>query len=109
MQLNLENLPDNLFYERWKKNPSEERLVDAYLNFSTSNTASQQQLLSNGNQNYQFILVRLLQKVQRFVIQNPESAITFYTSFNEIFVSEVKNLNQQKFNNSEVMPTVKNH
>lgn len=108
MQLNLENLPDNLFYERWKKNPSEEKLVDAYLNFSTSSTVSQQQLLSNGNQDYQYMLIRLLQKVQRFVIQNPESAITFYTSLNELFVSEVEKLNQQKLNNSEVIPAVKN-
>ena len=66
MQLNIKELPTSLFYERWKKNPSEENLVNAYINFSASTS---QQLLSNNNQDqdYQYMLTRLLQKIQRFV------------------------------------------
>jgi len=41
MQLNLEKLLDSLFYERWRKNPCEEKLINAYINFSTSNIYQQ--------------------------------------------------------------------
>ena len=54
------------------------------------------------------MLTRLLQKVQQFVIQNPVSATTFYTSLNELFISEVEKINQLQFNNSRVIATVKN-
>ena len=54
------------------------------------------------------MLTRLLQKVQRFVIQNPVSVTTFYTSLNELFISEVEKINQLQFNNSKVTATVKN-
>ena len=40
------------------------------------------------------MLTRLLQKVQCFVIQNPTIAMTLYTSFNEIFNSEVEKLKE---------------
>src|SRR2546423_2982763 len=51
MQLNLKELPISLFYERWRKNPSEEKLVNAYLGFSTSTStsASTSQQLSSPN------------------------------------------------------------
>ncbi len=54
------------------------------------------------------MLTWLLQKVQRFVIQNPISATTFYISLNELFISEVEKVNQLQFNNSKVTATVKN-
>src|SRR6266536_4464980 len=54
------------------------------------------------------MLTRLLQKVQRFVIQNPTIAMTLYTSFNEIFNSEVEKLKEPQIGSSKVVPTVKN-
>ncbi|CAG8628338.1 1166_t:CDS:2 [Funneliformis caledonium] len=64
--------------------------------------------LSNDNQDYQYMLTRLLQKIQRFVTQYPISTITFYTSFNEVFVSEIEKGTQIQSNNSNIIPTVKN-
>ncbi|CAG8594521.1 7361_t:CDS:2 [Funneliformis caledonium] len=64
--------------------------------------------LSNDNQDYQYMITRLLQKIQRFVMQNPISAITFYTSFNEVFVSEIEKEIQTQSNNSNIILTVKN-
>ncbi|CAG8691339.1 3909_t:CDS:2, partial [Funneliformis mosseae] len=63
--------------------------------------------LSNDNQDYQYMLTRLLQKIQRFVTQNPISAITFYTSFNEVFVSEIEKETQTQSNNSNIILTKK--
>ncbi|CAB4478770.1 unnamed protein product [Rhizophagus irregularis] len=115
VQLNLKELPTSLFYERWKKNPSEENLINAYINFSTSPTSQQ---LSNNqsnddqDQNHQYMLTRLLQKIQRFVTQNPIISKTLYISFNEIFTSEVENLNKAQSkvqsNTLNIIPTVKN-
>ncbi|CAG8609627.1 11243_t:CDS:1, partial [Funneliformis caledonium] len=64
--------------------------------------------LSNDNQDYQYMLTQLLQKIQQFVMQNSISAITFYTSFNEVFVSKIEKEIQTQFNNSNIIPTVKN-
>ncbi|RGB26819.1 hypothetical protein C1646_769957 [Rhizophagus diaphanus] len=80
-----------------EKNPSEENLINAYINFSTSPTSQQ---LSNNqsnddqDQNHQYILIQLLQKIQCFVTQNFTISKTLYVSFNEIFTSEVENLNK---------------
>ncbi|CAG8752125.1 9870_t:CDS:2, partial [Funneliformis mosseae] len=64
--------------------------------------------LSNDNQDYKYMFTRLLQKIQRFVTQNPISAITFYTSFNKVFVSEIEKEIQTQSNNSNIIPTIKN-
>lgn len=111
MQLNLEELPNSLFYERWRKNPCEEKLINDYINFSVSSLhqqSSSSQSNNNQNQDHQYMLTRLLQKVQRFVTQNPTIATTLYTSFNEIFVSEVEKFKEPQIGNSKVVPTVKN-
>ncbi|CAG8756020.1 1594_t:CDS:2 [Dentiscutata erythropus] len=71
---------------------SEEEIINNYIVFSTSTSTSPQSTLSSiepsDDQNYQYMLTRLLQKVQRFAIQNPTIATTLYNSFNEIFISE---------------------
>ncbi|CAG8671376.1 12746_t:CDS:2, partial [Gigaspora rosea] len=55
MQLNLEELLASLFYNRWKKDPSEKETINNYIVFSTS--ASPQPALSHiessDDQNYQ--------------------------------------------------------
>jgi len=60
MQPNLEELPDSLFYEQWRKNLCEEKLINTYINFSTSNVYQQafsDQSNNNQNQNYQYMLI----------------------------------------------------
>ncbi|CAG8759093.1 8412_t:CDS:2, partial [Racocetra fulgida] len=103
-------LPANLFYSRWKKDPSEETIINNYIAFSTS--TSQQSILSSiessNDPNYQYMLTRLLQKVQRFTTQNPTIATTLYNSFNEIFVSEIEKVNKSQSNNLKTTPTIKN-
>ena len=67
-----------------------------YIIFST--TTSLQSILpcidSSDDQNYQYMLTRLLQKVQRFTTQHPTTAATLYNSFNKIFVSEIEKINK---------------
>ncbi|CAG8699152.1 11183_t:CDS:2, partial [Funneliformis caledonium] len=58
--------------------------------------------------NYQYMLTQLLQKIQQFVTQNPISTITFYTSFNEVFISKIEKETQTQSNNSNIIPIVKN-
>ncbi|CAG8803756.1 12076_t:CDS:2, partial [Dentiscutata erythropus] len=75
-QLNLTELPLSIFYERWRKDPSEEKLIKNYITFTTSTTGSSnipnsnlqqlQQLSNNEFDNYEYMLTRLLQKVKRF-------------------------------------------
>jgi hypothetical protein len=110
MQLNLQELPVNLFYERWKKNPSEERLVKNYIQFISSNSTLQQ--LSNNednsDQDYQYMLTRLLQKIKRYTTQNPSSAKNFYISLNKTFTSESEKVNQVQSTNLKEKPTIEN-
>ncbi|CAB4405291.1 unnamed protein product [Rhizophagus irregularis] len=112
VQLNLKELPTSLFYERWKKNPSEENLINAYISFSTLQQLSNNQSNDDQDQNHQYMLTRLLQKIQRFVTQNPIISKTLYVSFNETFTSEVENLNKAQSkvqsNTLNIIPTVKN-
>ena len=65
MQLNLNELPTSLFYERWRKNPSEEKLANNYNSFysCTVTNLQKQALTSNNNSDHQYMLTRLLQKV----------------------------------------------
>ncbi|CAG8682815.1 21732_t:CDS:2 [Gigaspora margarita] len=77
-----------------------------------TSASSQQPILSsnesNDDQSNQYIFTRLLQKIQRFVIQNPTTATTFYTSFNEIFTSEIEKINISQSSKSKITPTIKN-
>jgi hypothetical protein len=115
IQLNLEELPTSLFYERWRKDPSEKNLINAYTNFysiitSTSTSTPQHSSLAFNNESndFQYMLTRLLQKVQRLVIQNSEAAETLYTSINEIYNFEIEKINKIQTQNSKVTPAVKN-
>ncbi|CAG8846773.1 12599_t:CDS:1, partial [Racocetra persica] len=88
----------------------EEDIINNYVVFSTS--TSQQSTFSsiglNDDQNYQYILTQLLQKVQRFMKQNSITATTLYNSFNEILVSEIENIDKSQSNNSKIIPTIRN-
>ncbi|CAG8463551.1 7835_t:CDS:2 [Scutellospora calospora] len=110
MQLNLEELLARLFYNRWKKNLSKEEIINNYIVFSTS-TSQQSTTFSNielnNDQNYQYLLTQLLQKIQRFILQNPTTAATLYNSFNEKFVSEIEKISISQSNNL-ITSTIKN-
>jgi len=117
IQLNLEELSTSLFYERWRKNPSEKDLINAYTNFysiatsthhSTSISQHSPLAFNNESSDFQYMLIRLLQKVQRFTVQNPEVAETLYTSISEIYDSEIEKVNRIQTQNSKVTPTIKN-
>ncbi|CAG8552894.1 24219_t:CDS:2 [Gigaspora margarita] len=92
------------------QNPSEKEIINNYIVFSTS--ASPQPALphieSRDDQNYQYMLTQLLQKVQRFTTQNPTTAATLYNSFNELFVSEIEKIDKLRSNNLKITPTIKN-
>ena len=111
MQLNLEELSTSLFYERWRKNPSERDLINAYTNFYSVATQTSQHLslaLNNESNDFLYMITRLLQKVQRFVIQNPKVAETLYTFINERYNFEVEKIIKTRTQNSKITPTIKN-
>jgi hypothetical protein len=66
MQLNLNELPTSLFYERWRKNLSEKELINNYIRLYSNTITTLQEssttlqesttTLSNDNQDYQYIL-----------------------------------------------------
>ncbi|CAI2184028.1 15424_t:CDS:2, partial [Funneliformis geosporum] len=113
--LDAKELSISLFYERWRKNPSEKNLINTYTNFysiATSTILSSQHLsltFSNGSDDFQYMLTRLLHKIQQFVIQNPNIAKTLYTSINTIYNSEIEKINKiQTPSNLKVISTIKN-
>ncbi|CAG8723336.1 15183_t:CDS:10 [Gigaspora margarita] len=94
-----------------KKNPNEKELINNYITFITLDSPQQLALSSNELNNYQddqYMFTRLLQKIQRFVIQNPTMATTLYTTFNKIFDSEIEKINRSQSNSSKITATIKN-
>ncbi|CAG8846789.1 15154_t:CDS:1, partial [Racocetra persica] len=62
----------------------------------------------NDDQNYQYMLTWLLQKVQRFTRQTSTTAAILYNSFNEILVSKIEKIDKSQSNNSKIIPTIRN-
>lgn len=62
------------------------------------------------DEEYQFKLKRLLQKIQRFTKDNPESSSKLYNSINDIYNNEISNQANQvtRSNASHQEPKIKN-
>ncbi|CAG8621153.1 9242_t:CDS:2 [Gigaspora margarita] len=78
------------------------------LNTQTSPQLALSCIESSDDQNYQYMLTQLLQKVQKFTTQNPTTAVTLYNSFNEIFVSKIEKIDKLQSNSLKITPTIKN-
>lgn len=61
------------------------------------------------DEEYQFKLTRLLQKIKNFITQYPETSIKLYTSINDIYTKEVSNYQVTKSSSSSSQePSIKN-
>ncbi|CAG8847805.1 32105_t:CDS:2, partial [Gigaspora margarita] len=99
----------SLFYNRWKKDPSEKEIINNYIVFSTS--ASLQPALSriesSDDQNYQYMLTRLLQKVQRFTTQNPTMAGLYIILLMNYLITSTIELASNKKNSKKDINTAR--
>lgn len=90
----MEEINSELFLLRWRKDPGEYVIAKAYQTFynSTSNEFCQQaesEFLKNDNAEYEYLLNRAWYKVRQIVKTKPETAKTFYNSFNELVQKEL--------------------
>lgn len=107
-QLNLEELPQHLFFIRWRKDPSESVLVKMYKSFyNCTGTLETNRKNENFNdediEDYEYLLNRIWYKVQQIVKAKPETAKNFYFLLDklikDLFASE-ENLQTQ--NNGKI-------
>ncbi|CAG8841571.1 40497_t:CDS:2, partial [Gigaspora margarita] len=92
-QLNLEELPQYLFFLRWRKDPDEQVLIKTYRTFYNTSITSQQINSINieeDNNDYEYLLKRTWRKVQDIINTKPEMAKSFYISFDKILQEEIK-------------------
>ncbi|CAG8739911.1 11652_t:CDS:2, partial [Gigaspora rosea] len=92
VQLNLEELPTSLFCLRWRKNMSELELAQWYYEFYSTTTVDSTILYStitykNQEQDQNFLLTRLLNKIQRFT---KETHILQKNSINNPLIAKTK-------------------
>ncbi|CAG8841404.1 6397_t:CDS:2, partial [Gigaspora margarita] len=80
-QLNLEELPQYLFFLKWRKDPNERTLIRTYKTFYNT---------KEDNDDYEYLLKRTWQKVQDIINTKPEMAKSFYNSFDKILQEEIK-------------------
>ena len=90
-QLNLEEISPHLFISRWRKDPSEQTLITIYQEFYNSIGVNLNQQVGNGfkDDDYEYLLNRIWQKVRLIVKTKAETAKTFYTLLNELVEKEI--------------------
>ena len=108
-QLNLEKLPEHLFFMRWRKDPSENVLVKKYRLFYNSNRELEINDENADNvreeyyEDYEYLLNRMWYKVQQIVKAKPETAKNFHNLLDKSvkdFYNSEKNLQIQ--NNGKI-------
>ena len=87
-QLSLEELPQHLFFMRWRKDSSDKILAKKYQIFYNSNNIEElkinQQNIENDDEDYKYLLNRTWYKVQQIVKSKPKVTKNFYDSLDKL-------------------------
>src|SRR5205085_1962306 len=102
-QLNLNELPKNLFLIRWRKDPDDNILVKTYKLFYDNIGLNQQNENTNNimeNEDYEYLLNRIWYKVQQIVKAKPEVAKNFYLLLDKSVKEEISYISEKKSQNN---------
>ncbi len=110
-QLNLEELPQHLFFMRWRKDPNDNILAKIYKTFYNNDNIGEsrvgQQNVENDYEDYKYLLNRIWYKVQQIVKSKPELAKNFYDlldkSVKEVYTFSIQN-NEKVKNPTTIKP-----
>jgi len=102
-QLNLDELPQNLFLIRWRKDLNDNILVKKYKSFYNNTGINQQNENINNimeNEDYEYLLNRIWYKVQQMVKVKPETAKNFYLLLDKSVKEEISHVSEKTSQNN---------
>jgi len=91
-QLNLDEIPQHLFFTRWRKDPSDNILVKKYKSFYNDIRVNQENENANNimeDEDYEYLLNRVWYKVQQLVKTKPKVARNFYILLDKSLNEEI--------------------
>src|SRR6266540_2993481 len=94
--LNLNKLPDLLFYQRWQKDPNNFVLTQQFNLFCGNNTSRH---LDHSTieivEDYEYLLTKILYEIKNLVKKHPELSKEFYFTNLKIFLIRKKKINKK--------------
>ncbi|CAB4386303.1 unnamed protein product [Rhizophagus irregularis] len=106
-QLNLNNLPESLFHNQWRKDPSNLVLTQNFHLFC-NNIQSPNDKIIERVEDYEYLLSKVFHEIKGLVKKYPEMAQEFYTTNNTLLQNRIKSANNQKTCKSTTKNLIRN-
>jgi hypothetical protein len=109
LQLNLNKLPDSLFYQRWRKDPNNLILTQQFNLFCGNNLAINHSNYSEIEiEDYEYLLSKTLYEIKDLVKKYPELSKEFYFTNNTLLENKLQIIYNKKNNNTTLQNIINN-
>ncbi|RIA86149.1 hypothetical protein C1645_829717 [Glomus cerebriforme] len=106
-QLNLNKLPESLFYNQWRKDPSNLVLTQNFHLFC-NNIQSPNDKIIERVEDYEYLLSKVFHEINGLVKKYPEMIQEFYITNNMLLQNKIKSANNQKTCKSTTKNLIRN-